>query len=165
MLAVSSTSTSPDSAAGRRPTSLLLKGHASVKMLHREGLARQPARACLDPLPPQTVCPSLLEVKYIVFPSGDQLAQSSAPASAIVIQALSGTGFGPSAPRMPSSLRILPLSPKMRRTVSGSRSSSFRPDAEGRVGIAGIRRIKAELQQHGLWATALVRSEERRVGE
>ena len=65
-------------------------------MLHGEGLAQWPSRADFDPLPHRQLCPSLGEVKYNVFSSGDQLARSSAPASAIVIEALSGNGFGPS---------------------------------------------------------------------
>jgi hypothetical protein len=36
-----------------------------------------------------------VEEKYSVFPSGDQLAQSPGVSSDMVIQSVSGTGFGP----------------------------------------------------------------------
>src|ERR1700722_14880553 len=77
-----------DPIAIRRPTSLLI-GQASVQMFRGEGLAHRLVRAGIDPLPPRAVMSS-------VFPSGDQLAKSSGPSSAIVIQALSAIGFGPS---------------------------------------------------------------------
>ena len=62
-----------DSSVRNRPASVP-KGHASVKMLYRKGLSYWPAGDCFDPLPHRQLCPPLPEVKYSVFPSGDQLA-------------------------------------------------------------------------------------------
>jgi len=45
-------------------------------------------------------------VKYNACPSGDHVAQSSGSASAMVIQALSGTGVGPSSGAMAMRARV-----------------------------------------------------------
>jgi len=78
ILPVSSFNTISDSSPGCRPTEIPVVD-ATVKVQQRERFAQRPAGACVDPLPPQTVMSAFMEVKYSVFPSGDQLAQSSGP--------------------------------------------------------------------------------------